>query len=328
MVVGAGQVAEAHLRAVAGDPRVELVGVVDVDPARAAAFARGHGGARWTTDLTAALGWPGVRGAIVCTPNHTHVPIGTAVAAAGKHLLIEKPLATTVSGAREVVDAFAAAGTVLAVAHTHRCYDYGRAVRSVLDSGAIGTPVLARLSVLGGWIWPDWNGWVVDPRRSGGHALHNGVHLLDVVTWWLGGEPRTVRARGHKQTAGELRIYDYLEMTVSYADGGTAICEMSRAHRPASLGYRELFVAGTGGTISQEWDGESSLLFTEQSLLPVPAAGGDGFARQLAGWLDTVQGNEKPVMPPDDAVRAVAMGIAAELSMDRGHPVELAEVLA
>jgi predicted dehydrogenase len=326
LVVGAGFIADSHIRALAGEPRAELAGVVDVDAARAQALAYANGNVRYSSRLAEALAWPGVDAVIVCTPNDTHEALALEVAAAGKHLLVEKPLATTVAGARRVVEAFGSAGRTVATAHTHRSYDYGRAVRAVIESGTIGQPVVARLSVLGGWIWPDWRAWVLDPERSGGHALHNGVHLLDLVTWWLGDEPRRVYARGRTQTAAELRIYDYLEMTVEYASGGTAVCEMSRAHRPGSFGYREVFVAGTTGLIEQGWDAESSLLFTEQGLQLVPAAGGDGFARQLAGWLDTIEGAE-PLMTPDDAVLAVALGAATELSIARGEPVELAEAL-
>lgn len=327
LIVGTGFVSDAHAGAIRSHPDADLVGVVDVDPARAESFAHAHGGARWSSDLDEALRWPEVEGVIVCTPNDTHITLGLAIAKARKHVLVEKPLAITVPDARRLTETFADAGLILAVAHTHRCYDYGRAVKAALDDGIVGRPVMARLAILGGWIWPDWRAWVLDPERSGGHALHNGVHLLDLVTWWLAAVPRSVYARGRKQTASELAIHDYLEMAVAYDGGATAICEMSRAHRPASLGLRELLVAGTDGTLSEDWDGESGLLFTEDGLQLVPAAGSDGFATQLAGWLAAI-GGAAPVVSPSDAVQAVAMAVAAERSMARGEPVEIAEVMA
>lgn len=320
VLVGAGFIADAHSGAIDADPRAELVGIVDADPGRAAAFARRQGGIRQATDLAAALAWPGVDAVILCTPNDTHAPLGLRVAAAGKHLLVEKPLATTVADAHRLAAAFEAADRVLVAAHTHRFYDYGRAVKQTIDAGVIGRPRLVRLAILGGWIWPDWSAWVGDPARSGGHALHNGVHLLDLATWWLGGEPTGVHARGRKQTAAELRIHDYLEMVVTYADGATAICEMSRAHRPGALAQRELLVTGTGGIIEQGWDGESSLLFGEGGTSAVPAAGGNGFAAQLGAWLDAI-GGAPPAMPVADAVRAVALGVAVEESIATGAPV-------
>ncbi|GIF78399.1 Gfo/Idh/MocA family protein [Asanoa siamensis] len=320
VLVGAGFIADAHCGAIDADPRAELVGIVDADPGRAAAFARKQGGIRYETDLDTALAWPGADAVILCTPNDTHAPIGLRVAAAGKHLLVEKPLATTLTDARALAEAFEATGRVLVAAHTHRFYDYGRAVKQTIDSGAIGRPQLVRLAILGGWIWPDWSAWVGDPVRSGGHALHNGVHLLDLATWWLGGEPTAIFARGRKQTAAELRIYDYLEMVVTYADGATAVCEMSRAHRPGSLAQRELLVAGTAGIVEQGWDGESALVFGEAGTATLPAAGGNGFAAQLGAWLDAI-GGAPPAMPVADAVRAVALGVAVEESIATGRPV-------
>ncbi|MFI5913070.1 Gfo/Idh/MocA family protein [Dactylosporangium sp. NPDC051541] len=325
LLVGAGFIADAHSAAVAVTPGARIAGIVDVDPGRAAAFARSQGGIPHASDLASALAWPDVDAAIVCTPNFTHAGIGAAVAAAGKHLLIEKPLTTTVADARALQAAFAGKDLVLAAAHTHRAYDYGRAVKAAIAD--IGEPFLVRLAILGGWIWPDWSAWVNDPAKSGGHALHNGVHLLDLATWWLGARPVAVRARGRKQTATELGIYDYLEMVVDYANGATAVCEMSRAHRPGSFNQRELFVAGSGGAVRQDWDGEAAVLYAEGGPALVPAAGGNGFAVQLRAWLDSI-GGAPPLMPVDDAVLAVAMGVAAERSIATGETVPLAEVLA
>ncbi|HEX3814741.1 MAG TPA: Gfo/Idh/MocA family oxidoreductase [Mycobacteriales bacterium] len=326
LVVGAGFIADEHIKALQVSGRASLVGIVDTAPGRAETSARGHGGVRCSADLAEALAWPEVDAVVLCTPNQTHADIGAAVAAAGKHLLVEKPLATTVADARRLAADFESADRVLAVAHTHRCYDYGRAVKAAIDDGSVGTPVFARLAILGGWIWPDWRSWIIDPAKSGGHALHNGVHLLDLVTWWLDDRPVSVFARGRKQTAAELKIYDYLEMVVTYANGGTAICEMSRAHRPGSFAHRDLLVCGSDGSVSQQWDGESSLLFTENGAAAVPAAGNNGFVVQLEAWLDTVAGAD-PVVRPADGVLAVAMGVAAERSIASGAPVDLAEVL-
>jgi predicted dehydrogenase len=322
LLVGAGFIADVHAAAVSASSRAHLAGVVDADRGRAAAFAHSHGAVPHTDDLAEALAWPEVDAVVVCTPNHTHRGIGAAIAAAGKHMLVEKPLATTVADARALVEEFHAAGRVLVAAHSHRHHGYGRAVRETISSGAIGRPVHVRLSILGGWIWTGWDAWATDPVASGGHALHNGVHVLDLATWWVSGDPVRVHARGRHQTAAELRIHDYLEMVVEYADGAVAVCEMSRAHRPGSFGLRELQVIGTGGVISEEWHDESSFLFGEGGTTLVPAAGVDGFTAQFESWLDTI-GGAPPAMPAEDAVRAVALAVAVEESIVSGQPVAL-----
>lgn len=325
VVVGTGFIADEHIGALLGRPDADLVGVVDTHAGRAAAAARRNGGVRYTTDLAEALAWPDADACIVCTPNGTHHALALAIADAGKHLLIEKPLTVTVPEAVEVADAFASAGTVLMAAHTHRFYDYGRAVKSAVDAGEIGRPEVVRLAILGDWIWPDWRAWVLDPAASGGHALHNGVHLLDLATWWLGARPESVYARGRKQTAAELDIHDYLEMVVRYADGSVAVCEMSRGHRTGGVGLRDVMVLGSEGLLTLPWNGDGSPLLSERGFSQVPAPGGNGFAVQLAAWLDTIAGRE-PAMPVRDAVLAVAMGVAAERSMALGRPVSLAEL--
>ena len=327
VVVGAGFIADEHMAALRGRTDAALVGVVDVDPARAADAARRNGGVRFTTDLAEALAWPETDACIVCTPNFTHAALARSIAAAGKHLLIEKPLTTTVADATEVADAFDSAGTVLMAAHTHRFYDYGRTVKRAIEQGVVGRPLATRLAILAGWIWPDWRAWMIDPVKSGGHALHNGVHLLDLVTWWHGAEPVSVYARGRKQTAAELGIWDYLEMTVQFDDGSTAVCEMSRGHRGGTIGQRDVQVIGTDGVLSLPWDGDAGMLLSERGDALVPAAGRNGFAVQLGAWLDAIAGSA-PQMTAAEAVRAVAMGVAAERSIASGLPVALADVLA
>ncbi len=136
-VIGTGFVANMHLAALGGLPGVRLVGVADVDAGRARAAIRGLPNARGATSAAELLAWPEVDACIVCTPNDTHVELGLAIARAGKHLLMEKPLAISVDGADALVRAFDERGLVLMGAHTHRFYDYDRTIKRTLDSGDI-----------------------------------------------------------------------------------------------------------------------------------------------------------------------------------------------
>ncbi|QWF84949.1 Gfo/Idh/MocA family protein [Amycolatopsis sp. CA-230715] len=327
VVVGVGFIADAHIAALAAQSGARLTWLVDAAPGRLAAAAHRNGGVRATTDLAEALASDDVDAVIVCTPNDTHAAIALQVAAAGKHLLVEKPLAITVADARAVADAFSAAGLTVMAAHTHRSYDYARTVKQTIESGELGRVTLVRLAVLGGWIWPDWHAWVLEPARSGGHPLHNGVHLLDLAAWWLGTEPRSVHARGARVTSAALDIDDHLEMVLTDVRGATAICEMSRAHRPASFGHRDLLVVGTEGVLQLDWQDEAALVVDENGVTALPAATADGFAIQLAAWLDAIAG-EPPVMPVADAVTAVALAVAAQRSIETGEPVLLGDLLS
>ena len=323
-VIGTGFVASMHLAALAKLPDVRLVGVADVDAGRARAAVAGVEGARWTTSVADLLGWDDVDGCIVCTPNDTHVEIGLAIAAAGKHLLMEKPLAITAEGADRLVDAFGARGLVLMGAHTHRFYDYGRTIKQTISDGQIGRPVYVRLAILGGWIWPDWRAWVIDPRRSGGHVLHNGVHLLDLATWWIDDTPLSIYVQGRKETSADLEIYDYLSMLVRYQGGATAALEMSRGNRPRTFAYRDVFVQGTRGSLRLPWDGEQGIAFLEGGTSLLPGEGQTGFDREVTAWIEAIHGESAPAVSGADARRAAYMAIAGEASLLTGDVVSIA----
>ena len=324
-VIGTGFVANMHLSALGKLPDVQLVGVADVDAGRAQTAVRGLADARWTTRISDLLAWPDLDGCIVCTPNDTHVEIGLQIAAQNKHLLMEKPLAITAAGADALVDAFASRGLVLMGAHTHRFYDYGRTIKRTIASGDIGRPVYIRLAVLGGWIWPDWRGWVLDPRRSGGHVLHNGVHLLDLATWWVDDEPISVYVQGRKESSAELAIHDDLSMIVRYRKGATAVCEMSRANRPRTFAYRDVFVQGTSGALHLPWDAEQGIAFLEGGTGLLPGDSQVGFDREVAAWIAAIRGESVAAVTGDEARRAALMAIAGEESLQTGDVVSLVQ---
>lgn len=327
VVVGTGMIANAHLAALRSHPGAKVRGLVDTHPGRGSAAALANGAVDWTTDLDEALAWPGCDAVIVCTPNVSHAPIARRALAAGKHVLMEKPLTITVGDALELQQGFAEAGLVLAAAHTHRAYDYSRSVMEVIEAGRIGTPQVIRLTILGGWIWGDWRAWVMDPNRSGGHPLHNGVHLLDTVTWWMGERPTSVYARGQRQTQQGIGIDDHLEMTLRFPGGRFAVCEMSRGHRPATTAVRELSVIGSSGTLDQPAGADGVAVLSEAGPSAIPPLASDGFARQLTGWVEAINGTGAPLADADDGVFAVAMGVAATESIRTGREVALAEVL-
>jgi predicted dehydrogenase len=323
VVIGTGFVASMHLAAIGKLQGVRLAGVADVDRGRAQAAVRGVEGARWTTSVDELLAWTDVDGCIVCTPNDTHVDLGLRIAAAGKHLLMEKPLAITVDGADALVRAFDQRGLTLMGAHTHRFYAYGRAIKEVIDAGDIGRPVYVRLAILGGWIWPDWRAWVLDPRRSGGHVLHNGVHLLDLATWWISDVPQSIYVQGRKETSATLAIDDYLSMVVRYRNGCTAVCEMSRANRPRTFAYRDVFVQGTRGAIRLPWDAESGLAFLEGGTSLLPGNGQLGFDREVGAWIAAIRGETAPAVTGAEARLAVAMAVSGEESLRSGGVVRI-----
>jgi predicted dehydrogenase len=323
-VVGTGAVAQLHLAALRKTPNARLVGVADVVPDRARSAAIAYSkDVRWSGSAAELFAWPEVDGVIVCTPNRTHAEVVAQALTAGKHVLVEKPLALDLASADRLVRAAESSGLVLMPGHTHRFYDYGRQIKEWLDAGRLGNPRYVRLSISTGWIWGGWGSWVIDPAESGGHLLHNGVHMLDLVTWWLGADPVQVMARGQKLTSSHLQIWDYFHVVIGYAGGAAAVVEFSRGSRPRGGVERSLTVAGDAGFLTMPADGWGGILRTDEGTSPLGFDGQQGFDREVAAWVQAAAHREPSPVKPQDGRRAVQLALAAEASITAARPVRV-----
>ncbi len=184
-VIGVGDVTERKSAPVifrADDS--DVVHVMRRDAARARDFADRHGVARWSTDAQAVIDDPEVSCVYVATPTDSHAAYAIAAARAGKHVLVEKPLAMSATEGRTMVDAAEQAGVHLWVAYYRRALPRFVKVRELLQAGAIGRP----LSVDTVWRKPaDFTGWRWDPERNrGGEFYETACHTLDVLDHLLG----------------------------------------------------------------------------------------------------------------------------------------------
>jgi predicted dehydrogenase len=295
-----------------------------VERAQAAALAYSPD-VRWSDSMAELVGSSDCDGVIICTPNHTHADLVREALEAGKHVLVEKPLALDVESADRLVRLARDRHLVLLPGHTHRFYDYGIRVKEWIAEGRVGRACYARISISTGWIWGGWSSWVLDPAKSGGHVLHNGVHLLDLVTWWLGAAPTRVMARGQKLTSAHLEIWDYFHVVVGYAGGAAAVVEFSRGSRPRGAVERSLTVAGDGGMISVPVDGWGGLIRVDEGTSPLGFDGQQGFDREVAAWVEAAaQGTASPVTAEDGSL-AVRLAVAAEASITAGKPIAVAD---
>jgi predicted dehydrogenase len=139
------------------------------------------------------LAAPDIEVVSICTPPASHVPLVEAAAAAGKHVLVEKPLAVTVADADRSIRACAAAGVHLGVVHQQRARAAVRALREVVRSGRIGRPLLGIATQA--WFRTqgeiDGDPWRGSASAGGGVLLDQAVHVLDLLIWMLG-EPAWV----------------------------------------------------------------------------------------------------------------------------------------
>lgn len=189
-LIGCGFQGDHHARAIASSAGVSLEVCCDNDGDRAARFARRVGCDRSSDSWRETVADARVDAVIIATTTHTHAEIALAAAEAGKHLLVEKPMATTVPDCLAIERAAQRAGVVLMIGFKFRFAPAMRAARAAVQS-----PVLLITQTL-----YDADqataGWVDDPLQSGGRLTSSLVHTVDALRYLSGAEPATVSTIG------------------------------------------------------------------------------------------------------------------------------------
>lgn len=180
-VIGTGFVGPHHVDAVRRTGFADVDVLVGSDPDRTARRAQQLGVARWSTDVDALLSDARIDVVHVCTPNNTHVPLGRAVLEAGKHLVLEKPIALDSAGANQLVEVAAGAGRHAMVALTYRGYPMVRRARTAVEDGELGKIRLVHGGYLQDWLADagDYN-WRIDPEVGGQSRA-----VADIGTHWF-----------------------------------------------------------------------------------------------------------------------------------------------
>ena len=196
-----------------------------------------------STDL---LADPTIDAVYISTTNEWHEPQALAAVAAGKHVLCEKPLALSLEGARTMVAAAAAAGVVMGTNHHLRNAATHRRMRELIQSGAIGRPLAARVfhAVI---CRPTLQGWRIDrPDAGGGVILDITVHDADTLRFALGDEVAEVTAMTASQGMGRAGLEDAVMGVMRFRDGVIAQFHDAFTAPHASTGFE---VHGTEGSL-------------------------------------------------------------------------------
>jgi predicted dehydrogenase len=193
-IIGAGGIAGYHARGIVEDsPSVRLKAVCDSNPAALERFRQIFPDVAAHAEYPRLLADPDIQAVLVLLPHHLHVEVCREAAAAGKHILVEKPIARTLEEADAIIEAAEAAGVTLMVGQNERFFPVYRKVKVLLDESSLGEIFAAHIDHYQNFDRPAGHWWRSKEQVGGGCVIGSGIHRLDLLNWYLG-EPEEVFA--------------------------------------------------------------------------------------------------------------------------------------
>lgn len=328
-VLGSGFMGGTHARALAALPGVHVVGVSSRNPEKAGALAAAVG-AQPFDDAHALVTHPDVDAVSITLPTYLHAEYAVAALNAGKHVLLEKPMALSLAECDAIIEAAERSRGILMLAHVLRFWPEYIAVANLVHSGALGKPLSAMA-----WrhlTHPTWAEWFNDASLSGGEVLDLHIHDLDALNW-LFGAPVSVYARGLRGPSGG---YDHAMSIVDY--GGVSAMAEGTSLMPAGYPFSMLlavrceggvveYVLRAGGEQVNSADaGQNSLLVYRpgEAAQPLECTPGDPYALEIAAFVQAAQTGVAPANgTPAQGRLAVQTALAARRSIETGEVVAL-----
>ncbi len=311
--------AKSYARSFKEIPSCNLVGIADSDEKRGRSMAEEYSTRYMSVDQL--LADESVDAVCICSANAKHRDDVVRAAEAGKNIMIEKPISTTMKDGREMIDTCKKNGVLLQVAFVMRYSPMVLEAKRAIDSGWLGE--IRAISGTNHGSMP--GGWFVDKRLSGGGALiDHTVHVADLANWFLGRRPTSVFALGGNRLYEGLGIDDSGFILIKYGDVVVSIDpSWSRPKGYPIWGDLRMRIFGSEATV--EFDGFSqNMRITRQGDRLVFHGYGSNLDYYMC--LDLVESSlsgRPPRATGEDGLAALEIALAAYRSIETGRPVRI-----
>jgi predicted dehydrogenase len=318
--------ANGNARCLAQLPGVELAAIADNDETRLRDAVLRFGGDAYL-DYRELLARADIEAVLVTSPNGEHCEHVIAAARAKKHVLCEKPIATTRADGLAMVAACREHGVKFQTAFPVRFSAPAESLRRMVRDGAIGTPLAVKATNPGRYP----GGWFGDPQLAGGGAvMDHTVHVVDLLRWMFDAEINQVYAEIDTRLHRNLSVDDVATVLLTLSNGLIASLDpsWSRPKTWPTWGGLTMEVIGDKGVIAMDAFSQHLLLVEDQgpSNLFVPWAEGGDLA-MIRGFLDAIRNDTEPPVTGEDGLRAMEVALCAYESARRCEPVACPDVL-
>lgn len=334
-LIGYGRFGAQHAKALDEVDQSQLVAIAARSEDTCAAAKATHTDAEVYDDYRLLIAREDIQVISVVVPTHLHFQIGRDVLEAGKHLLIEKPMAMTLDECRRLNALAKSGGQVVAVDFKRRVSHLWRRVKEMVDEGAIGTPLFAHIGL---WRWPyrpGAGGWRYDPKRVGSWILEEPVHAFDKARWYFSrcGDPISVYAAANSVHSDSAALTDNFAAVVQFENRA----QVTITQTLYAFGHQHTVgLTGTEGAILATWRGArdsdarptASLQYhksrsEEVEQIDLPSAGDEvsELKAQVVMMIEAVQTGADRIASGEDGAWAVGLCEAAQQSIVTGKVV-------
>ena len=350
-IIGCGKVSDLHAGALIKTGEAQFVAVYSRDREKANRYGEKYG-VQGFSDIHEMIVSAAVEAVIVCTPHPAHCKVAVIAAEAGAHVLVEKPLASSLKDCDEILAAARKARVKVGTVCQRRFYAPVQRIRQAIDAGKIGRPALGTVLMLG---WRDRNYYESDPWRGrwqaegGGVLVNQAPHQLDLLQWFMG---PIVELFGVWSNINHpyIEVEDTAVAIVRFQSGALGNIVVSNSQKPgiyckvhihgqngASVGVQTdggaMFVAGMSSILEppvndiwtvageehllEQWQAEDSQLFNN---LANPMD--HYFHRQISDFLQAIIDDREPLVTGEEGRKTVEIFTAIYRSQKTNSPVK------
>jgi UDP-N-acetyl-2-amino-2-deoxyglucuronate dehydrogenase len=340
-IIGLGMIAEFHAKAIAAMNGGDLVACYSRSSGKADAFAKSFGCAGYSS-LEEFLAHEGLDIVTICTPSGFHLEPALEAIAAGKHLIVEKPLEVSLERCDAMIEAARKRGVTLAGVFPSRYHEAAAAIKRTVDEGRFGTLTLGDAYVK--WYrtqeYYDNGGWRGTWKYDGGGALMNqSIHAVDLLQWFMG-PVASVQAAAATLIHERIEVEDTAAAVLRFANGALGVIEGTTSVFPGFL--KRIEISGSGGSAVLEeedlrlWqfaeESEADVRLRETFLSKTKSGGGasdpkaigfHGHQLQFEDFCRSLAAGQPPAVDGGEARKSVEIILAVYESARTGKRVDL-----
>ncbi|MEO6786351.1 MAG: Gfo/Idh/MocA family oxidoreductase [Chthoniobacteraceae bacterium] len=338
-LAGFGAWGKFHAQSIAGNPDAELVAIAAPSEASREQAHKLHPAARIFSDSLAMIAEADFDIIDIVTPSHTHRALALAAMELGKHVLLEKPMATTLEDCKAITAAAQKHGVRLAVGHEFRLSSQWGEIKRIIERGTIGEPQYVLVELLRKPYRLGADGWRYDPARVGSWVLEEPIHFFDLARWYLegSGDPVELHAYGNSRDPKRPALFDNFSAMFRCANGSYAVVSQTLA---AFEHHQTVKVSGTKGALWAGWSGALDRTLEPTAFLKVfdgekleevklEKQSGEVFElrAEIARCVEMVRRGTKPAASGLDGLWSAGLCLVAEESIRQKRPLPVAEML-